>query len=167
MQRNRIIATDGGQCSDRRPSVDEIILAVHFEPADGGPLGTNARHVRGTQANPRRNGKRSRGGHGIEIRRKKYAGDLMPAQSRKVLAQDFGAIVLPPTFSHVPLATYFHDTGSLSTVLCPAQACFPAAQSFCPALATPKHLSLLASGVTGAADTEAARPSASRPATGA
>jgi len=31
--------------------------------------------------------------------------------------QDFGGLVLPPIFSHVPLATYFHETGSLSTVL--------------------------------------------------
>src|SRR5207237_1263588 len=90
-----------------------------------------------------------------------------PAQVSKTRCQDFGAAGLPPTFSQVPLATYFHETGSLSTVLCPAHACLPAAQSFCPALAMPKHLSLLASGGTGAAETDAARPSASKPATAA
>src|SRR5256885_16605143 len=86
-----------------------------------------------------------------------------PARVSKTRPQDFGAAGLPPTFSQVPLATYFHETGSLSTVLCPAHACLPAAQSFCPALAMPKHLSLLASGGTGAAETDAARPSASKP----
>src|SRR5438105_1613281 len=78
-----------------------------------------------------------------------------------------GFFRLPPIFSQVPLATYFHDAGSLSTVLCPAHACLPAAQSFWPAFAMPKHLSLLASGATGAAETDAARPSASKPATAA
>src|ERR1700737_236109 len=90
-----------------------------------------------------------------------------PARVSELRLQDFGGAALPPTFSHVPLATYFHEIGSLSTVLCPAHACLPAAQSFCPALAMPKHLSLLASGGTGAAETEAARPSASKPATAA
>src|ERR1700694_2324439 len=91
----------------------------------------------------------------------------VPARASELRHQDFGAAGLPPTFSHVPLATYFHDTGSLSTVLCPAPACLPAAQSFCPCLAMPKHLSLLACGVTGAAETDAPRPSASTPATAA
>jgi hypothetical protein len=30
---------------------------------------------------------------------------------------DFGAVSLPPTFSQVPLSTYFQDSGSLSAVL--------------------------------------------------
>src|SRR3981081_2367294 len=96
--------------------------------------------------------------------RRRFGRRRLPSELR---LQDFGAAVLPPIFSHVPLATYFHEIGSLSTVLCPAHACLPAAQSFCPALATPKHLSLLASGGTGAAETDAARPSASKPATAA
>jgi hypothetical protein len=40
--------------------------------------------------------------------------------------------------SHVPLSTYFHSVGSLSTLApCAAHACFAVPQSFCPALATP------------------------------
>src|ERR1700719_1564263 len=104
-------------------------------------------------------------------RREKCAGGTkdwrVPARVSETSRQDFGAAGLPPTFSQVPLATYFHETGSLSTVLCPAHACLPAAQSFCPALAMPKHLSLLASGAAGAAETDAARASASKPATAA
>ena len=50
----------------------------------------------------------------------------------------FGAIILPPILSHVPLATYFHSVGSLSDLApWPAHACLPVPQSFWPAFATP------------------------------
>src|ERR1700704_2227472 len=93
--------------------------------------------------------------------RRRFGRRRLPSELR---LQDFGGAVLPPIFSQVPLATYFHEIGSLSTVLCPAHACLPAAQSFWPALAMPKHLSLLASGATGAAATAPASPSANTPA---
>ena len=50
----------------------------------------------------------------------------------------FGASVVPPAFSHVPLATYFHSLLSLSVLAPkPAHACFAVPQSFCPPLAMP------------------------------
>ena len=49
----------------------------------------------------------------------------------------FGGVILPPIFSHEPLATYFHSVGSLSDLLSPAHECFAVPQSFWPALATP------------------------------
>src|SRR6266581_2386214 len=105
------------------------------------------------------------GGADMSLRSKKCRKRPMPLPAER--NYDFGGAILPPIFSQVPLATYFQEIGSLSAVLCPAQACLPAAQSFWPALAMPKHLSLLASGATGAAETDAASPSASRPATAA
>ena len=38
------------------------------------------------------------------------------ARSTNAATAYFGAAVLPPIFSHVPLATYFHSVGSLSTL---------------------------------------------------
>src|SRR5689334_17629309 len=79
-----------------------------------------------------------------------------------------GAIILPPIFSHVPLATYFHSVGSLSVLApCPAHACFAVPQSFWPALATPKHFSVPSFCCTGCADTSVASPRATMPATAA
>ena len=65
----------------------------------------------------------------------------------------FGGIIMPPIFSQVPFSTYFQSPGSLSLVAVPAHECEPVAlaQSFAPALATPKHLSFEASGATGPA----------------
>src|SRR3954470_843370 len=59
----------------------------------------------------------------------------------------------PPSLSHVPLVTYFQSPGSLSVPAWPAHEWLPVAlaQSLAPALATPKHLSLLWSGATGPA----------------
>src|SRR3954469_3648725 len=59
----------------------------------------------------------------------------------------------PPSLSHVPLVTYFQSPGSLSVPAWPAHEWLPVAlaQSLAPALATPKHLSLLSSGATGPA----------------
>jgi hypothetical protein len=45
--------------------------------------------------------------------------------------------VLPPSCSHVPLATYFHSSGALSFFDFPAQVCFAVPQSFWPAFAMP------------------------------
>src|SRR3954447_14612775 len=75
----------------------------------------------------------------------------------------FGAIIVPPIFSQVPFSTYFQSPASLSLVAVPAQECEPdaLAQSFWPALATPKHLSLLASGATGPACAAEMAPNAS------
>ncbi len=52
-------------------------------------------------------------------------------------SSDISAVDLPPIFSHVPLATYFHSAGSLSALLDAAHACFAVPQSFWPAFATP------------------------------
>lgn len=64
-----------------------------------------------------------------------------------------GGMILPPTFSHVPFATYFQSYGLLSAFAWPAQLWLPSAlaQSLAPALATPKHFSLLALSLAAAA----------------
>src|SRR4249920_1443027 len=71
-----------------------------------------------------------------------------PAARRAVVElQPFFALasssLMPFMSLHVPLATYFHSPGSLSTLFWPAQVCVPdrLAQSFWPALAMPKHFS--------------------------
>jgi hypothetical protein len=63
-----------------------------------------------------------------------------------------GIEVVPPSFSQVPLATYFHSVGSISFFAWPAQECVPVtlAQSFFPALAIPKHFSLAVSAAWAA-----------------
>ena len=56
------------------------------------------------------------------------------------------ALVLPPTIrSQVPDGTLIHSFAFESVLDCPAQAWPLAAQSFLPALATPKHFSVFAS----------------------
>ena len=58
------------------------------------------------------------------------------ALARRSRAYFFGgACVEPPSFSHVPLATYFQSSAALSTLVWPAHECEPVAvaQSFWPA----------------------------------
>src|SRR5438105_9812726 len=122
MQRNRVIGTDGFQGGDRRSPIDKIVFAVDLEPTDERPLGPDVANMRGAHTDARGDGECGRGRHWFgssrKMRRRDSSRLRAPAQVSKTRRQDFGAAGLPPTFSQVPLATYFHDTGSLSTVLC-------------------------------------------------
>src|SRR6266536_2852540 len=66
--------------------------------------------------------------------RTETSGRAAPAHrpgGRRTWGYALGAAVLPPMFTHVPLATYFHSVGSLLTFApCPAHACFAVPQSF-------------------------------------
>ncbi len=146
VQGHRVIAADRIQCRDGRARRRRNSSRCELRASRS----RDARRGRATRAAvagrcPRRREVRSQQSRARE--EKRCAGLGMPARDGQALDQEFGGVILPPIFSQVPLATYFQEMGSLSTVLCPAHACLPAAQSFCPALATPKHLSLLASAV--------------------
>ena len=50
VQRDRIVGADRFERGKRGPAVDEVVLAVHLEPADRRPIATHLRHVRRPQA---------------------------------------------------------------------------------------------------------------------
>src|SRR5258705_7897425 len=78
----------------------------------------------------------------------------------------FAAVLPPSRRAHSPAGTAMKDDLSPSLVDWPAQECVPAAQSFLPALATPKHFSMAGLSIFLASSAKAAvltRASAAAP----
>ncbi len=121
---------------ERRAAVGVVVLAMDFEPRDRRVRGEHFAHVRRAQADAGRGARRpaARGRLWQRGRAERLPGRF----GEHARTQAFGAVVLPPIFSHSPLLTYFHSIGSLSVFAPnPAQACLAVPQSFWPALAMP------------------------------
>jgi hypothetical protein len=135
MKRERIVGAYPVNCGEGRAAVGEIVLAVDLEPRHGRERSLDMREMGRAQADSRRYREVTAGRH-------RHAGPWLREKRRSRGVgngdQAFGGADLPPIVSHVPLSTYFHSVGSLSTLApCAAHACFAVPQSFWPALATP------------------------------
>src|SRR2546425_7508409 len=96
-----------------RLTAAHVVLGVHFEPRHRRPFLQHGAVMREPQADTRR-------------------------------CRDHEALVLPPAnFWQSPFGTSTNEYGSRSRVACPAQVCWPSAQSFLPPAATPYHISRL------------------------
>ncbi len=112
VQRYRIVGAQILERRDRRPAVGEIVLAVDFEPGNGGPLGPHAADVRASQPDAGCDGKGA-----VCAPRGSGRANCRPGRDvSRACAQAFGGAALPPILSHSPLFTYFHSVGSLSAL---------------------------------------------------
>src|SRR5690242_16572014 len=100
MQADRIVAPQVLQHVPVPARAGKIVFGMDFEPADGRPLVEETPVMRHAQADA--------GGNQARL----------PFHGLRPYLPAFG---LPPTFSQVPLATYFHSLASLSTLDMPAQ----------------------------------------------